>query len=146
MNPWLALGAVVVGGTLLGTKKAFAYVGGQRAEVDLVDIGGGHKLERSAAVMFRMMRDVAAKDGVKLIINSAFRTMSEQELLWQQFQNGTGNLAARPGYSNHQSGIALDIDVDGSFTSAVYKWLNVHAGQFDWVNTGRYFAQKEPWH
>ena len=37
--------------------------------------------------------------------------MGEQQRLWNAYQNGTGNLAAYPGHSNHQNGVALDIDV-----------------------------------
>lgn len=146
MHPLYFVGAAVIGGALLGAKKAFAYVGGRPTEVDLIDIGSGFKLERVAANTFITMRAEAAKDGVKLVVNSAFRSMEEQERLYAAFQAGTGNLAARPGYSNHQSGIALDIDVDASFNSPVYLWLQSHAGFYDWVNTGKTFSQKEPWH
>jgi LAS superfamily LD-carboxypeptidase LdcB len=146
MNPLYLVGAAVIGGALLGAKKAYAYVGGKPVEIDLVDIGGGFKLARPAANAFIVMRAAAAKDGIVIKVNSAFRSMEEQTSLWNAYQAGTGNLAARPGYSNHQNGIAVDIDVDGSFVSEVYKWLNEFGGQFDWINTGKNFSQKEPWH
>ena len=50
-----------------------------------------------------------------------------------------GNLAAKPGFSNHQSGSALDIALvyDGA-----YAWLKKHAQRFGFRRT----VPGEPWH
>jgi hypothetical protein len=45
--------------------------------------------------------------GQKLLVNSAYRTIAQQLIL---FNNQCGSLVARPGLSNHQSGLALDIE------------------------------------
>ncbi len=39
-------------------------------------------------------------------IESDWRSRAEQEVLDQKYLNGTGNLAAKPGASNHESGQA----------------------------------------
>ncbi|MFK7986914.1 MAG: M15 family metallopeptidase [Sandaracinaceae bacterium] len=54
----------------------------------------------------------AAADTTPLTVNSAFRTLVEQYLL---FEGGGCGLAATPGNSNHQTGTAVDL---GNFTAA----------------------------
>lgn len=51
--------------------------------------------------------------GEKLEIVSGFRSHHEQEVLYQKYLDGTGNLAAKPGSSNHESGNAADVNVGG---------------------------------
>lgn len=47
-------------------------------------------------------------------IRSGFRSRAEQEILYARYLNGTGNLAARPGTSNHEGGEAIDVtDTEG---------------------------------
>lgn len=48
----------------------------------------------------------AAADSTPMTINSAFRTLSEQYMLWA---SGACGAAARPGRSNHQGGNAIDV-------------------------------------
>ncbi len=144
MWPLLVAGLVLL---MLGTAGgALAYVGGKPVAIELTDIGDGFRLRNDAAQAFLAMRTRAAYDGRKLYVNSAFRTMEEQEELHSRYEDGTGNLAAKPGFSNHQGGIAVDIDVDGSFFSPTYQWLAANARAFGFVNTGAGFSQKEPWH
>lgn len=53
--------------------------------------------------------------GEKWRVNSSYRHRAEQEALYAKYLNGTGNLAARPGTSDHERGLALDMsDPDGS--------------------------------
>lgn len=65
----------------------------------------------------------------------------EHAPLQAAYKAGGGNLAARPGYSNHQGGIAVDVGVGGT-ASAVYRWLAANAGRFGFVRT----VKSEPWH
>lgn len=143
--PWLLI-LLVAAVIILSSKRAFGYVKGVAVELDLADIGRGMELRADAAVAWFRMVAAAANDGIALYPESAFRTMEEQEALFKAYQAGTGNLAARPGYSNHQSGIAVDVSVRGSFSSAEYRWLEAHAPSFGFVNTGKTFSQPEPWH
>jgi LAS superfamily LD-carboxypeptidase LdcB len=52
--------------------------------------------------------------GKEIDVKSGFRSREEQEVLYQKYLNGTGNLAAKPGTSNHESGNAADVNVDGT--------------------------------
>jgi len=46
--------------------------------------------------------------GKKLVVNSAYRTLAQQLLLFN-WKGSNSNPVAKPGRSNHQSGLALDI-------------------------------------
>lgn len=101
----------------------------------------GHRLNSHAGRAFVQMRVQAAKDGVVLTINSAFRSMAEQDRLYRLYKDGRGNKAAKPGYSNHQAGEAVDLDTDLGKNDA-YKWLKENALKFGFKDT----VKGEPWH
>lgn len=56
---------------------------------------------------------VGAAIGQPINIISGNRTRAEQAELYQKYLNGTGNLAAPPGQSNHEHGDAADVYVNG---------------------------------
>lgn len=51
--------------------------------------------------------------GKDLVVISGARTRAEQEVLYARYLAGTGNLAAVPGTSRHETGEAADVYVDG---------------------------------
>lgn len=118
------------------------YVEGAASQITVAPIGEGKYLRSDAASAFIRMRDAARADGLTLTVASAFRTYDEQKRLHDAYLAGQGNLAAAPGYSNHQGGISLDISVGQSYTHPVYLWLAQNAGRFGFVNDVR----GEPWH
>lgn len=134
----LALGVLAM---LLVPTVAYGFINGKAVELELASIGDGYRLRSDAARAFLAMRAEAARDGIALRVNSAFRTMAEQQALFAKWQTNTGSLAARPGYSNHQSGIAVDIDTDGTATN-IYLWLAANASRWSFKRT----VPSEPWH
>ncbi len=124
-----------------GGRVVTGYVNGVPRQITLGSIPGGKSMRSDAAAAFTRMHAAAQRAGINLHVNSAFRSMEEQRALYQKYLNGTGNLAAKPGYSNHQGGIALDINVGGTGTST-YKWLAAHAKEYGFVRT----VPSEPWH
>ena len=85
---------------------------GRFGESDLAAVPGG-KLCKEAAANWLALR---AEGGKKLGIwisplgpRSSYRTFAEQQHFWDLFQSGRGNLAARPGTSNHGWGNAVDL-------------------------------------
>lgn len=144
---WALLGGlalVLFGGAM--TATAVAYSGGKAlGQIQLVMVDG-KPVEKQTALQFLAMRAAAQAAGVKLKLNSGFRTWAEQAALYAKYLAKTGNLAAKPGFSNHQSGTAVDIEVGNSFTSPVYRWLEANAARYGFVNTGKSFSQPEPWH
>lgn len=58
---------------------------------------------------------------------SGFRTAAQQQDAWQRYQSGAGGLAAPPGMSRHEKGLAAD----WSFKSpAAQQWMHDNAGKF----------------
>jgi LAS superfamily LD-carboxypeptidase LdcB len=152
---WLFLAMVGVLGVLLIPRRALGYVRGVAVELDLVDVGGVDsagepiRLEESAAADFEAMRASAAREGVVLRLNSGFRSNEKQTYLWEGFTAKLPgfNLAAKPGYSNHQSGRAADFANCATTDTREHRWLTANAHRWRWRNTGMSFtAQKEPWH
>jgi len=99
---------------------------------------GWSEVELKTARAFLAMRDAAAVDGVDLTIRSGWRTYEQQAWLYEAWRMGIGNKAAKPGYSNHQAGRALDIYLD----APSFAWLEQHGRCFGFRRTVR----KEPWH
>jgi LAS superfamily LD-carboxypeptidase LdcB len=77
-------------------------------------------------------------------MNSGFRSYPEQKFLWDGYQRKLPgfNLAAKPGISNHQSGIAFDLDVAGGPGNQTYDWLAKRGPAFGFFRT----VNKEFWH
>lgn len=74
--------------------------------------------------------------GGQITFGSGVRTQAEQAELYQAYLNGTGNLAAPPGSSHHETGLAID------FTTDNYELLHDLAAQ-----VGLHFpVGGEPWH
>jgi hypothetical protein len=79
--------------------------------------------------------------GAKMVVNSAYRTIAQQLLLYN-WGSGCGfSLVALPGQSNHQSGLALDIeDYHGwrPYLEAYgWDWLgDIDPPHFDYVGGG----------
>lgn len=134
--------------------KATGYKKGRQIELVLALIPGGFYLEETAAKKFKEMYAAAKKDRILLKVNTAFRTMEHQKKFYAKYEAGIAagrNPApvARPGYSNHQSGIAVDINRapgDDPKTAApdspVDLWLASNASLFGFYRT----VKKEPWH
>lgn len=91
------------------------------------------------------LKNAAEQDNIQLSINSAFRTYGRQVQLRQLYEIGRGNLAAKPGTSNHQHGQAFDLNTLHNVfngTDKVYEWLKRNAPQHGFVRT----VSKESWH
>ncbi len=121
------------------TSEHDAYSNGRRiGRLEVVEIDG-KPVAADTARAFLRMREAARRDGVTLRIVSGFRSHAEQTRLYRAYRAGRGNLAARPGYSNHQDGAAVDLNTSDR---GVYRWLQANARQFGFVRT----VPSEPWH
>jgi hypothetical protein len=126
----------------LGSEESHAaYRGGVLIGNIRTVMVGGKRVERNTACALLDMFRAAQTSGVRLQLNSGFRTHKEQQYFWNCYQTQScndGNLAARPGYSNHQHGIAVDLATnDGR-----YDWLADYADTHGFVRT----VPSEPWH
>lgn len=113
-----------------------AYRAGVRSTIQVITVGG-KPVAKPAGHAFLKMQAAAHAAGISVSLTSGFRTMAEQQYLYNCYKTrrcNNGNLAAQPGYSNHQNGVALDISTSS--------WLAKNAGRFGFVRT----VPKEPWH
>lgn len=86
---------------------------------DLVNVsqtyswGSNQKVRKVAYDAFLDMWEQAKTDGFYLMISSSYRSYEEQEIVYNNYKKqGTkyaDSLAARPGASEHQTGLTLDI-------------------------------------
>lgn len=60
-------------------------------------------------VFLKMFNDWNGSLGNPFSILSGWRDSAQQALLYQRYLAGTGNLAAPPGRSNHEKGLAIDV-------------------------------------
>ena len=124
-----------------GERADTGYRSGSPFPITVVTVDG-KPAERDTANAYWVMQQAAARDGVNIAIVSGFRTNAEQTYLYGCYVNcncNNCNLAARPGYSNHQSGHALDLNTsDGR----VLSWLNTNGARFGFERT----VPSENWH
>ncbi len=102
----------------------------------------GHYVEVNTARAFLRLRKAARNAGVSIHIASGFRSMAEQRHLYHCYlskQCNGGHLAAVPGYSNHQSGHALDLN---TAAGGVYSFLANHGHAYGFRRT----VAIEKWH
>jgi hypothetical protein len=88
----------------------------------------------------------AKADGLNMYANSAYRSNQHQADLYAAFQRGTGNTAAKPGFSNHEMGNAIDFG-NANFNSIDYNdkwynWLKTHAIKYGM----KALVDGEAWH
>lgn len=121
----------------------------------------GASMHPEAYEWFVKMADAAAAEGLWLRSVSAYRSYSYQNTLYTRYVSNNGQtladtFSARPGYSEHQTGLAVDINV--ASTSAhfentpQYRWLSENAWKYGFIL--RYPQGKEhitgfrfePWH
>ncbi len=91
----------------------------------------------------KLVAALNANPGKSMTINSALRTVAQQYMLYRWYQTGRCgiSLAAKPGSSNHETGLALDISQYSTWKPILanygFRWLGsndpVH---FDYTGSG----------
>ena len=130
---------------------------------DLVEFYG-HQLRAEAAKAADTMIDAAATDGVTLLVSSAYRSYAVQQQTYQYWVSANGQqvadqLSARPGYSEHQTGLAIDFaSPEGCRLEECYRdtlagqWLAKNAPRYGYILRFPHGRQSvtgyrfEPWH
>ena len=109
---------------------------------DLVTVYGA-TLTAAAAAQFEAMYLAATATGVPLSVTSSFRSYDNQVATYAHWVGVNGQAAAdtvsaRPGYSEHQTGLALDLAAGGCVlecfaTTPQYTWLRTHAADYGFI-------------
>jgi len=126
--------------TVARADVVVGYRDGKAIELEVTEVDGV-MVEVTTARAFTTMRDAAAEAGVYLQPWSGFRSNEKQSALYEEWKAGVGNPAAKPGYSNHQSGRAIDINLLG-VPKETFAWLKKHASRYGFRRT----VASEPWH
>lgn len=130
---------------------------------DLVSIGGGQQMRSEAASAYIKLRDAAAVAGHTISAQSGYRSYNTQVATYNRWVSELGKAeadrqSARPGHSEHQTGLALDVGGDGCNIEECFGskpsgiWVAEHAHEYGFII--RYPQGKEhvtgylyePWH
>lgn len=104
----------------------------------------GHSISSEVYSAYKDMWNAAKNDGHTLIVFSSYRTYTSQKKVYDSYENTKGqeyadSIAARPGHSEHQTGLALDIMSYGLEKSSefvnteTYKWLLDNAHNYGFI-------------
>lgn len=142
-------------GNLMLVNK-YNYLGKDYVPNDLVDVSitygyGENKIKKEVYDNFLNMWNDAKRENLSLIITSAYRDYDYQKSLWDNYANQKGDkwadsVAARAGFSEHQTGLTLDIVTYGSSmdnfeNTNEFKWLSKNAYKYGFIL--RYPKDKE---
>lgn len=127
------------------SPKGFTYIDG----ILLVNKGNSVPkdyapgLSKELSAQFKVMQAAAKKLGIPMTIGSGYRSYGYQKNLYQSYvrlygEKQASRFSAKAGYSEHQTGLAIDIVVNGSrvnYTQAFAKtstgkWLKDNAHRF----------------
>ena len=74
------------------------------------------KVEKEAFENYKKLKSALEKEGVTIELDSVYRSVKEQQELWDEWSNGpekgieyVKKYVAVPGYSEHHTGLAIDI-------------------------------------
>ncbi len=116
---------------------------------EYVKADGEIEIERNVAKAFYDMAEAASKEGLELMVSSGYRSYKDQEEIVNTYlglygQNYVDNYVAKPGFSEHQTAMSLDIaskSVDTFVNSDEYAWMMDNAYKYGFIL--RYPRSKE---
>lgn len=130
-----------------------------------VPSANGHALRQAAADAVILMFQAAAAEGYALDMTSGYRSYESQTGLYEGYvaelgQEGADATSARPGYSEHQTGLAADISAPSAgcvleqcfAQTAEGRWLATNSWRYGFIlrypegMTGVTGYEFEPWH
>ncbi len=95
------------------------YVPNDITNIPLTYAFSDNQATKEVLSAFKNMWQKAKSENLNLIVNSSYRDYESQENVWNNYEARNGeeyadSIAARPGYSEHQTGLALDIITYGA--------------------------------
>ena len=119
----------------------------------------GNGLTKETKNAFNKMQAAATLEGLNIYLSSGYRSYSTQNRLYNKYVNRDGKekadtYSARPGHSEHQSGLAFDVNqVNDTFNnSAEAKWLSNNCYKYGFIlrypkgKTNETGYKYESWH
>lgn len=143
------------------TKNGVTYIDGYLIANKTYSLPStyGNGLTAETLSAFNTMAAAAKKDGLNIYISSGFRSYSRQKAIYKNYVNRDGvakadTYSARAGYSEHQSGLAFDVNIISSAFAGTPEaiWLADNCYRYGFIlrypqgktnETGYIY---EPWH
>ena len=115
---------------------------------DLVDVPDGYanntygqtRLRKEANDAFMKMVDAAKKDNVTFYAESGYRDFEYQQIIYRSYVNDYGQdyadkYAARPGFSEHELGLAIDLANIWTITTKgeEYAWIKKNGHKYGFI-------------
>ena len=111
----------------------------------------GNSIRKDVYDAFKEMFNAAKEEGLTLIVNSSYRTYEVQKEIYDDYDDNRGReyadkYAARPDFSEHQTGLSIDIFSPGSNMETFegtdeFKWLSENSYKYGFIL--RYPKNKE---
>lgn len=161
-------GSIAVKNGKLYAEKGISYIQDTSTGVKFIIVNKTYSLPsdyapggltKECSTAFSKLVAAAKKDGITITNVSGYRSYSYQTSLYNKYVNRDGKAkadtySARPGHSEHQTGLAIDCNsVKSSFANTKEgKWLAAHCTEYGFIirfgaskesSTG---YQYEPWH
>ncbi|MBQ6404878.1 MAG: M15 family metallopeptidase [Bacilli bacterium] len=112
----------------------------------------GMQLVKEAKIAFESLSKAASKEDLRIIAMSSYRSYEYQVDLYNRYVKQDGKEKAdtysgRPGHSEHQTGLAVDVyngktDYTNFEKTKEFKWMNSHAHEYGFIL--RFPKDKEP--
>ena len=122
--------------------------------------GEEYKANKTAVNALIQMFEAAKLDGLEMVVNSAYRSYNDQVEIAEFYRKWYGdsyveNYVAKPGFSEHQTGLAFDIGSTSEnvfANSKEYEWMQENAYKYGFIM--RFYKKgetitgfrSEPWH
>ena len=136
--------------------------------IELVQLSNGQQVNEIIYPELQQMFNDMRAAGIYPIVREGYRTQEDQEQIYDEkyqeyisqgyseedAKRETMNWVAVPGYSEHQLGMAVDINADGVHSAGwdVYNWLAENAYKYGFIlrypegKEALTYTSYEPWH
>lgn len=129
------------------------------SDLTSLSYSSAYKMRKPAAESFDKLQAYAITQGVSFYPYSTYRSYKTQEIIYNRYVkidgvNKADTYSARPGYSEHQTGLAVDIRSTGynELIAKHYSWLKDNSYKYGFIirytkdNENITGYQEEPWH
>ncbi|MDE5584496.1 MAG: M15 family metallopeptidase [Ruminococcus sp.] len=97
-------------------------------------------LDQTCLNQFYKLQNDASMEGLNIYLSSGFRSYDTQDYIYNDYvardgQEKADTYSARPGYSEHQSGLAIDVNqIDDTFIGTPEAvWLEEHCWEYGFI-------------
>jgi D-alanyl-D-alanine carboxypeptidase len=130
----------------------------------LVAVEGKYEVTPQAQKAYKEMKAAFRKDDMEIAITSAYRSISDQQKLYNRYLNENNNdvaavdaSTARPGHSEHNTGLAIDLigpngEMEAFGDTEESTWIAENAYKYGYIvryteeNSEVTGFKPEPWH